>query len=113
MKKKEFDAYCSSLKPGDSLFIRMARCWELHKGWGDFAWFECSFISFDGKEAIFSNLSLPENRIKVYLTYRKIKSGEILILWDRSDVFKKTYPTDLINDKVVNLWNPGELKHYK
>lgn len=113
MKKKEFDAHCSQLKPGDIFMIKRGGSWEMHIGWMDFKWYRCIFISFDGKEAIFDYADRPDSGIKVYLTFRKIKSREMLILWDRSDVFKKTYPTDLINDKVVSLWNPGELKHYK
>lgn len=112
LTKKEFHAYAVSATPGDTFMIQKASGWQMNIGWLDHVWIETRFVSYDGKEAIFED-KLPPNR-KIWVSFsRQIKTGEVRIVWERSDIFAKTLPTDFDKNNVVKLWKPGELKFYK
>lgn len=108
--RKQFIASASSLKPGDHIRIKVAGSWEYLKGWDNHQWFDVAFVSFDGKEAVFQSRLYKHKRF--YVSYRQIKTGEYLIIWDRNQVFTVNPPTDLSKNNILPMWEFGKLKHY-
>jgi len=108
IKKRFIDTF-SQAKPGDRFRIAKACGWEMFKGWSNYRSINAIFISFDGKEAIFEDKMNP---LKLCVTFRSLKVGEMKIIWDTENVFVKNLPTDLSKNNVIKLWNEGDLKHY-
>lgn len=108
--RKQFRSAAESARSGEAYQIKIAQHWELGVGHGGFYWADGIFESFNGHTAIFVNKVDPNRRI--YVEYRDIKIGRMMVVWDRKKVFSVSSPNDILKNNVVGMWPPDKWRHY-
>jgi hypothetical protein len=110
MTRKQFNEYASRAQPGEVYRIKRASGWERLKGFDGYYWIDAKFIEYNGVEAIFENMHIPGR--KVFVTYRKIKSGENFIAWGSNSVLSINKPAASTKERTVPLWGANAYRGY-
>jgi len=107
LSRKYFKDKASQAKEGDKYKIKKATRWHVGKGHFGYYWIDAVFVKYENNEAIFYD---KFNAMNIYVTHRKIKVGEVVILWENNENFKINKPNE---DNLVKLWDTGTLQPYK